>query len=86
MTDQPDRPDQEPASDTPAPGRILITFAAPRSADCQITTEGPVTSGQLMVAAWWLDQWLRSELGKGAQSPRGLVLPDHLAPGGLRRQ
>jgi hypothetical protein len=67
---------QAPENGATAPSRVVITFPGRGLADCTISAEG-VTAGQLMAAAYWLDAWLRSQLGGAADrvQAQGLVIP-----------
>lgn len=78
-------PDPEPPAEPAVPSRVVITFPGPGLADCDITTEGLVTPGQLMVAAWWLAEWLRRNLQTPPAAGQRLILADHLPPGGRRQ-
>lgn len=74
MTDQPVPPDQPEAP----PSRVVITFGGPGQADMVISSEG-TTPGQLMAAAWWLDQWVRTSVQPAtAPGPRLVIPRDHL--------
>lgn len=85
MTDQPQTPAAQGTDQGAVPSRVVITFPRPGAADCEITTEGLVTPGQLMVAAWWLPEWFRRNLVVPAAAGPRIVTADHLPPGGRRQ-
>lgn len=79
-------PPRDGADQGAAPSRIVLTFAGPGAADLGIALEN-VTPGQLMAAAWWLDQWVRQQVApQPNRPPGGIVLADRLPPRGAIRQ